>query len=96
MSRWVRILVAAPWFAATSLTFAASPPGAASCLGCHSSANDSPVPQLGKFTAEQIVASMQAFRSGKRASTVMDRIAKGFSDEEIEAIARWYAGSRAE
>jgi len=96
MSRWVRILVAATLLAATGLTFAASPPGAASCLGCHSSANDSPVPQLGKFTAEQIVASMQAFRSGKRASTVMDRIAKGFFDEEIEAIARWYAGSRAE
>jgi cytochrome c553 len=34
---------------------------------------------------------MQAFRDGKRPATVMDRIAKGFSDAEIAAIAAWYA-----
>jgi sulfide dehydrogenase cytochrome subunit len=35
---------------------------------------------------------MQDFRSGRRAATVMDRIAKGLTDEEIQAIAAWYAG----
>ena len=30
---------------------------------------------------------MQAYRAGARPATVMDRIAKGFSDEEIEAMA---------
>jgi cytochrome c553 len=30
---------------------------------------------------------MKAFRSGQRPATVMDRIAKGFSDDEIRAIA---------
>jgi cytochrome c553 len=34
---------------------------------------------------------MQAFRSGERPSTVMGRIAKGYSDEEIHAIAAWVA-----
>ena len=34
---------------------------------------------------------MQDFRSGARAGTVMDRIAKGFTDAEIQAIAAWYA-----
>ncbi len=34
---------------------------------------------------------MQAFKTGRQPSTVMDRIAKGFSDAEIEAIAAWYA-----
>jgi cytochrome c553 len=37
---------------------------------------------------------MRAFRSGQAPSTVMDRIAKGFSDAEIEAIAAWYATQR--
>jgi cytochrome c553 len=37
---------------------------------------------------------MQAFRSGERASTVMGRIAKGFSDGEIRAIATWVAEQR--
>jgi cytochrome c553 len=37
---------------------------------------------------------MRAFRSGQRGTTVMDRIAKGFSDAEIDAIADWYQGQR--
>jgi len=32
---------------------------------------------------------MQAFRTGQREATVMDRIAKGFTDEETRAIAAW-------
>ena len=34
---------------------------------------------------------MQAFRAGQKPATVMDRIAKGFTDDEIKAIAAWYA-----
>jgi len=30
----------------------------------------------------------------RRAGTVMDRIAKEFTDEEIQAIAAWYATQR--
>ena len=47
-------------------------------------------PIRGRDPAE-IVAVIQAFRSGERASTVMGRIAKGFSDDEIRAIAIWLA-----
>lgn len=35
-------------------------------------------------------AALAAFRNGQRPATVMDRIAKGFSDAEILAIANWY------
>ena len=88
-------LVVAMLLIAPGLTWAASPPGAASCLGCHAVAADGgPVPPLGAFTAEYITTSMQAFRSGTRTATVMNRIAKGFSDEEIKAIADWYASAR--
>jgi len=38
-----------------------------------------------------MVAAMQAYRSGQRPATVMDRIAKGFSDDEIKAIAAWFS-----
>jgi cytochrome c553 len=37
---------------------------------------------------------MQDFRAGKRPATVMDRIARGFTDEESQAIAAWYAAQR--
>ncbi len=34
---------------------------------------------------------MQAFALGQKSSTVMGRIAKGFSDVETRAIAEWLA-----
>jgi cytochrome subunit of sulfide dehydrogenase len=37
------------------------------------------------------VAQMQAFRAGQGQPTVMDQIAKGFTDAEMQAIAAWYA-----
>ena len=72
----------------------AAPPGAAACSGCHPAAGraDAAVPSLHGRPAEEIVAAMLAYRAGERAPTVMDRIAKGFTDEEIRAIAGWLAG----
>ena len=37
---------------------------------------------------------MVEFKTGKRPGTIMDRIAKGFSEEEIRAIATWYAAQK--
>ncbi|MGO8913899.1 MAG: c-type cytochrome [Bradyrhizobium sp.] len=52
------------------------------------------MPRLAGRNAADIVAQMRAFRSGQRAATVMDRIAKGYSDAEVEAIAAWYAAQQ--
>ncbi len=73
-----------------------APPGAASCTGCHAaSVNvDTSVPRLAGQDASALVSAMQAFRGGQRPATVMDRIAKGFSDDEIKAIAAWFATQR--
>jgi sulfide dehydrogenase cytochrome subunit len=75
---------------------AGPPPGASSCSGCHapSAAVETPVPRLVGRPALEIVAAMQAFRDGGRPATVMDRIAKGFTDPETAAIAAWYAGQK--
>ena len=95
MSESARTLAAVMMIAMPGLALGGSPPGASSCLGCHSvAADDGPVLSLATLTAEQIVTAMQAFRSGAREATVMDRVAKGFSDEEIDAIAHWYARSK--
>ena len=70
----------------------AVPPGASSCSGCHATSATvaTPVPRLAGRDPAEIVAAMQAFRTGQRPATVMDRIAKGFSDDEVAAIAAWY------
>lgn len=67
-----------------------APPGASSCSGCHGlNASSEAVPALQGQEPGGIVAAMQAFRTGQREATVMDRIARGFTDEETRAIAAW-------
>ena len=72
------------------------PAGAAACSGCHPASPrvTSPVPRLSGLDRTAIVRAMQDFKAGRRTGTVMDRIAKGFTDDEIEAIAAWYATQR--
>jgi cytochrome c553 len=38
--------------------------------------------------------AMIAFKSGQRPATIMNRLAKGFTDDEIRAIAAWYAAQK--
>jgi len=67
-----------------------APPGATSCSGCHGpGVSGAAVPPLHGRPADDIVAAMQEYRTGQRPATVMDRIAKGFSDDETRAIATW-------
>jgi sulfide dehydrogenase cytochrome subunit len=88
------VLVAA--LAAGAPAWADAPPGAASCSGCHGpAALGSAIPSLEGYAPADIVVQMQAFRSGQRAASVMDRIAKGFSEEETRAIAEWLANPEA-
>ena len=72
------------------------PPGAASCSGCHSpgAAAASPVVRLYGRDAGDIVTAMTGFRDGSLPATVMNRIAKGFSDDELRAIAAWLAAQK--
>jgi sulfide dehydrogenase cytochrome subunit len=71
------------------------PSGAASCSGCHApAAVASVVPSITGRPAAEIVTAMTEFRADQRPSTVMNRIAKGFTDEEIRAIADWLASGQ--
>jgi cytochrome c553 len=73
-----------------------APPGASSCSGCHpaSQSVDTQVKRLIGRKPEDIVAAIKAFRSGEKPATIMDRIAKGFTDDEIKAIADWYGAQK--
>ena len=71
------------------------PPGAASCSGCHTSgAAASSVSRLYGRDAGDIMTAMTGFRDGSLPATVMTRIAKGFSDDELRAIAAWLAAQK--
>ena len=80
---------------ATALA-ADAPPGATSCSGCHSptATDTSTPPRLVGRDPAKMVAALQEFRSGKRAATIMDRVVKGFTPDEIRAIAAWYGAQK--
>ncbi len=67
-----------------------APSGALSCTGCHALHPDAAIP-IGALSAEEITAALAAYRDGTREATIMDRIARGFTPEESQAIARWIA-----
>jgi cytochrome c553 len=96
----MRIIVAAAFLAASTGAALAAPPeppaGAAACTGCHpaNAGIETPIPRLAGRNAAEMVQQMQAFRDGQRDATVMGRIAKGFTDPEVQAIAAWYAEQR--
>jgi len=67
---------------------------ARNCFGCHGPNGQSPgaIPSLHGKPASFIIQSFKDFRSGARASTVMGRHAKGYTDEQVEALAKYIAG----
>ena len=84
-------------FAAANLT----PPGvralAANCAACHGTNGNSvggAIPGLAGINKEYFVNQLKAFKEGKREATVMQQIAKGYSDAEIAAIADFFAAQK--
>ena len=81
------LLLAGPVWAADM-----APPGASSCTGCHAPKRipDSVIPRIAGRKAADIVQFMREYRSGAWPSSVMGRLAKGFDDQQIDAIAAWF------
>lgn len=71
---------------------------AAACTNCHGPSGRAPagstIPALAGRPQAELVAQMQAFKAGTRPATVMHQIAKGYSDDQIAAIAAWFAAVR--
>ena len=68
------------------------PPGASSCSGCHGRSGG--IPAIKAKSADEIAAAMLEYRAGRGAPTVMDRISRGFTEQEIRDIASWIVQRR--
>ncbi len=76
----------------TALADAVSPATlATACFTCHGTDGKSPgaIPTLHGKTAAYIEQQLKAFKTDQRQVTLMNRIAKGYRDSEIEAIAKY-------
>jgi len=97
------LLVLALASGAASVAFAQQPyPNlgrdlAAACANCHGTngASRAGRPGLAGRDPAELARLMQDFRAGKRPATVMHQIAKGYSDEQVEAIAAYLSAQKA-
>lgn len=88
-----------PAFAPSDLTPAGVHAMAANCAGCHGtggravSAGQRDL-SLAGYSRESFTNGMKMYRDGKRPATIMHQIAKGYTDEEIAALADYFAKQR--
>ena len=69
---------------------------AASCAMCHGTDGRSAgiTESLAGRPKDQIVSTVKLFREGKKPATVMNQIAKGYTDAQVEAIAAFFAAQK--
>ncbi len=87
-------LLAPAWATAQDVNLARSL--AATCANCHGThgAARGEIPALAGAPAATTIAKMAAFKSGALPATVMHQIAKGYTDEQIQLIAGYFAAQK--
>jgi cytochrome c553 len=71
---------------------------AATCANCHGtqgkSVKDASVPGLAGRPSAYLIEQMQAFKAGTREATIMNQIAKGYTDEQVKQMADYFANQK--
>lgn len=93
---WAQTAPAAPAAAASSparpaLQGEAIAHTCAACHGTQGRLGDEAFMPLAGLPAEQMLRTMQAFRSGQRPGTLMGLVARGLSDADLQAMAEYFA-----
>lgn len=65
----------------------------ATCFNCHgfNGKSNSAIPSLAGQEKAYLVTAMKEFRDGKRETTVMQKYALGYTDDEYEAMGEFFA-----
>lgn len=67
---------------------------AETCEGCHGTDGNSfgpAIPSIAGMSEDYLIESMEDYRNGDTKSTIMARIIKGYTEEEVEMMAKFYA-----
>lgn len=69
---------------------------AATCAACHGTNGvaEAGMESLAGKPKEDIQKKMLDFKSGKKPATIMHQLAKGYSDEQIEQLASYFAAQK--
>lgn len=90
-----KTLITAALLSASVTAFAAAPPEAATCAGCHGMDGKSvnPAwPNLAGQNKDYLVSAIKAYRDGGRNNPLMSPMAKPLSDEAIDTLATYFSG----
>jgi len=70
---------------------------AATCTTCHGTngVSQGGTASLAGMNRDAMVRTMQEFKTGTRPATIMQQLAKGYTDEQITLIAGWFAAQKA-
>ena len=69
---------------------------AAACANCHGT-NGHAQPgneSLAGVGKDELLKKLMDFKSGAKPSTIMGQLSKGYSDEQLAAIAGWFAAQK--
>lgn len=67
---------------------------AATCAACHGTNGatvGTTLPRLAGQGKDVLLAKLRAFKDGSIQGTIMTQIAKGYTDEQLEQLAAWFA-----
>lgn len=67
---------------------------AATCITCHGK-NATATGTLEGMPKEQLIQTMQAFKSGARPATLMHQLSKGYSEQQVQMIAEYFSKQKA-
>ncbi len=91
------LLTACLGFAASTAALAEGGPSATmlanNCTGCHGTDGVSTgpaIPSIAGLSKQYFTDLMKAYKEGKAYSTIMTRIAKGYSEDDFKAMAEYY------
>jgi cytochrome c553 len=86
---------APPSFAPSNLTPTGVRSMAANCAACHGTngrpAANSTLPGLAGKPSSELLTAMSQFKEGKKPATLMHQLSKGYSDEELKALADYFS-----
>ncbi len=64
---------------------------AASCANCHGTNGNgvvgASIPLINTLTSKQMLTQLQEYKNGTREGTIMPQLSKGYTDEQLAAIA---------
>ena len=88
----------APDFAPPNLTPRGVAAMATDCAMCHGQRGvpvaGSNMARLAGRPAQDVIQAMKDFRDARRPATIMQQIARGFSDAEVAALAAYFAAQK--